>query len=88
MQEYYTEGVTASLICTVLHIILDLIQKWFTLFVYVFLLSPSSVRSVISDPYRRLGLRSLILFVLYILDDPTCPVCRVGSLCQVAGLVN
>ena len=49
--------------CTVLHIILDLIQKWFMLFVYVFLLSLSSVQSVISGPYRRLGLRSLILLV-------------------------
>ena len=72
-QEYYSEGVTASWICTVLHIILDLIQKWFMLFVYVFLLSLSSVQSVISDPCRRLGLRSLILFLLYILDDPGLP---------------
>ena len=29
-QKYYTaEDITASSICTVLHIIIDLIQKWF-----------------------------------------------------------
>ena len=77
MQEYYTEGVTASLICTVLHIILDFIQKWFiyALYVYVFLLSLSSVQSVISNAYRRLGLRSAVRNCLcfYILDDPSWP---------------
>lgn len=80
-QKYYTAGgVIASSICTLLHIILDLIQKWFiyALYVYVFLLSLSSVQSVISNAYRRLGLRSAVRYCLcftglYILDDPSLP---------------
>lgn len=92
-QKYYTaEGVTASSIGTLLHITLDLIQKWFiyALYVYVFLLSLSSVQSVISNAYRRLGLRSAVRYCLcftYWMIRAG-PVCRAGSLCQVAGLTN
>ena len=61
------------------------------LYVYVFLLSLSSVQSVISNAYHRLGLRSAVRYCLcftYYRMIRAGPVCQVGSLCKVAGLVN
>lgn len=61
------------------------------LYVYVFLPSLSSVQSVISNAYHRLGLRSAVRYCLcftYCLMIRAGPVCRPGSLRQVAVLAN